>query len=395
MRRLLIIIVAALVVVAILAAYGWPANEFVHDDFVGFWVGSRMLLDGADPYDPQAFRAMVTALGSHGLAMNVPGVGYGYPLTTALVFAPFALLPFGVAAPLWLVTQVVLTAAALVLLARTLLAATIARDRPVLLALAAASQPAWVLAASGNVGGFLLAIAASASALLVRRQALAAGAIAGLLVLKPHPLLIAGLLITAALPRRDALRAAAGAVATGGLVTLASIALRPGWVSEFLVSVRGLADAPIARGTLFGALMSFGPLAWAMAAALVIAFLVWELRARPPLPLVIAAAIPVSLITVPYLWSYDHSALLASAAFVLAASAARPPATRIASLALLGVAAVVLPWTLYWIAFRRGDEAWSVAVPIVMLGVVALVSHGAAAAAAPEPVTDGYGTMTS
>lgn len=194
-RTLATVLAAAFASLIYLVVLGWPANEFVHDDFVGFWVGSRMLLDGADPYDAQTFAAMHTALGSHGLAMNVAGVGYGYPLTTALVFAPFALLPFAVAAPLWLVMQIVLAGAGLVFLARELFRETLSRDRPVLLALMTAAQPVWVLAASGNLGGFLLAIAATASTLLLRGQAFTAGAVAGLLVVKPHPLLVALVLV--------------------------------------------------------------------------------------------------------------------------------------------------------------------------------------------------------
>ena len=395
MRAVRLAIVAAAVVFVGLVWSGWPLSGYRDADYVGFWAGSRMLLDGVDPYDPVAWRATIAKLGSLGLALNVPGAGYGYPLTAAVLFVPFALLPIAIAAPLWLVLQIVLGTAALVFFARTLFPRTLSRDRPVLLAFAAASQPVWVLAASGNVGGFLLAIAAIASALLLRGQALAAGAVAGLLVMKPHPLLVALLLIVVVLPRREALRAVGGAVATGGAITVISLALRPGWVGEFLVSLRGLSDASVARASLFGALASFGPLAWAAAAGLISLVLAWELRMRPPLTTTIAAAIPVSLIIAPYIWSYDHSVLLVSVACIIAAVAGGPTAMRAAILGLLGIVAVVLPWTLYWIAFQRGDEAWSVAVPIAMLAVVALSTRASGGAAATQPSSDGYGTMPS
>ena len=388
-------IVAAVATTIALVVLGWPLSDYRDADFVGFFAGSRMLLDGADPYDAVAWRATIGQIGSLGLALNVADVGYGYPLTAAVLFTPFALLPIAIAAPLWLVVQLVLGGAALVFLARTLFPATLARDRPLLLAFAVAAQPVWVLAASGNVAGFLLGIAATASALLLRGNALAAGCVAGLLVLKPHPLLVALLLIVVALPRRDAVRAMGGALATGGVVTLVSLALRPGWIGEFLVSLRGLASAPEARASLFGALLSYGALAWAIAAIVLAGVLAWELRARPPLALVIAVAVPVSLIVAPYIWSYDHVVLLVSVAVAIATVASAPAAIRVTILALLAITGVVLPWTLYWIAFRRGDEAWSVAVPIAVLVVVAIASRFRARAVAAQPVADGYGTMPS
>jgi hypothetical protein len=63
-------VVALLAVAAPVALVGWPASQYRHNDFAGFWVGSRMLLDGADPYDFEPILAMHRAIGSQGLAID-------------------------------------------------------------------------------------------------------------------------------------------------------------------------------------------------------------------------------------------------------------------------------------------------------------------------------------
>ncbi|HYK99263.1 MAG TPA: glycosyltransferase 87 family protein, partial [Candidatus Acidoferrales bacterium] len=140
-RATAVVVIVALFAWAALALAGWPASQYRHNDFAGFWVGSRLLLEGVDPYDPAAFLAAHEHIGSLHYAINPPGIGYGYPLTAAIVFAPFALLPLELAAPLWLVVQLVLAGVALVFLARTLSPDTLRRDAIVLFGLAAASQP--------------------------------------------------------------------------------------------------------------------------------------------------------------------------------------------------------------------------------------------------------------
>jgi hypothetical protein len=373
LARAAVVVVVLAATVAVLAIVGWPASQYRHNDFAGFWVGSRMLLDGVDPYDFEPFLAMHRAIGSQGLAINPPGTAYGYPLTAALVFSPFALLPVEIAAPLWFVTQVALASVALVLLGRQLYPATLRRDTVALLGIGAASQPAWLLAAGGNLGGYLLAITAASSAFLLARRPFVAGAIAGLLIVKPHPLLAALLVVALALPRRDALRAAAGALAVAGPILLITLALRPGWIGEFLLPFTRIAGAPVPRSTLFGLVPpDLRAAAIVIAIAIVATAAVWARLRRPDLAVVIAAAVPVSLFVIPYGWSYDHLVMLVSAAVILALAADAPPARRTAMLAGLAVVFVLLTWTLFSIAFQRGNEALTALTPLAVLALVFL-----------------------
>ena len=67
MRKALFALLAAVafaLVVIVLAAYGWPASRFLHGDYIQYWLASRSLLEGWDPYDAKVWRAMHDAIGS-------------------------------------------------------------------------------------------------------------------------------------------------------------------------------------------------------------------------------------------------------------------------------------------------------------------------------------------
>jgi hypothetical protein len=299
------------------------------------------------------------------------------------VFAPFALFPIPVAAPLWLVTQGASALAAIYALGRRLFASTLRRDLPVLVAFTVASQPVWVLAEGGNVGGFLLAIAATSAALLLADRPFAAGAVAGLLVIKPHPLLIAIPLLLLALPRDRAARMAAGGMVVAAPLVVVTLALRPTWIGEWLLPLGRISAAPVGRATLFGILPpEVRPLGWIVVIAIVVAFALWS-RGRP-LPLVIGAAIPLAIFCAPYGWSYDHTVLFVTAAVIIALVARAPASLRMRVLILLALVTVPLPWVLYVTAFSRGEESWSIATPLALLATLAISARA---------VTRAYGTM--
>lgn len=73
-------------------------------DFGCFWASGRVVLDGADPYDPQEWERRHA--GTYRDAFGVErapfcGPRWPYPLWTALFFAPLAALPLGPAAWIW------------------------------------------------------------------------------------------------------------------------------------------------------------------------------------------------------------------------------------------------------------------------------------------------------
>lgn len=358
---------------ALLYAAGWPADRYLHNDYAGFWAGSRSLIEGRDPYDAIAWLELHERMGSHGLAIVPPQTGFGYPLTTAVAFLPFALLPVSLAAPLWFISQAAAALASLAALARRLSPGTVRRDLPVLLALCVASQPARVFAEGGNLGGVLLAIPAAGLALLLGGRPFAAGLVLGLVVVKPHPFLLAIPLVLLSIPRGDARRLAAGALVTGGALVLLAFILRPGWIGEWLVSIARIQAVPVGRANAYGLFPpEWRALGLVLVGALVVGFVVWVRRCRPSPGAVAAAALPLSLFAAPYGWSYDHSVLLVTSAVIIAAVAHAAERTRASLLVLLAVVTIPLPWMLYVLAFSRGEEAWSAVVPVAVLSVLAL-----------------------
>ena len=364
---------AGAIVVVVLYAIGWPASLYRDNDFASFWVMGRMLLDGRDQYDFNAYVEAHRAIGSRALTIVVAGTPTFYPLTTALLCAPFAAFPLPIAAPLWLVAQVILGLRALVALGRALFPQTLRRDLVLLMGLAVAFQPAWLLAAGGNIGGFLLAIVASSAALLITGRAYAAGAVAGLLVVKPHLFVFALLVLLLTLPRATVARFFGATAGVAGGLTVITLLIRPGWIGELLAELGAIAAYASRQATVFGLL---GPdnavLAWSIVAASLIAVVAWARWKKPPTAFVIAAAIPLSLFGTRYGWSYDHLLLLVTVAVTLAILSPAPERTRAVMLFALAIAVVVVPWSTYVIAFQRGDESWSAIVPLTVLLVMAV-----------------------
>ena len=369
-------IVVWLAAVVALIVIGWPADRYRHNDFVGFWAGPRVLLEGGNPYDLPTWLAIYDRIGSEGHALVPRGTASGYPLTTAVVFAPLGLLPVAIAAPVWLVTQVAAALVAVVALCRHVLRPEASRDLPLVVAFAASSQPAWVLAEGGNLGGFLLAIVAGALALLLRGHAVLGGAVLGLLVVKPHPFLLFVPLLLLALPRRAALRAVAGGAAVAAGIVVLSLLLRPGWIAEWLVSVRRIQAVPVGRATAYGlAPPDARWLGLLLVAALLVVLWVWWRRTRPATPLVAAAALAISLVAAPYGWSYDQLVLAVPVAVAIGLAGRLPPAPRVRALVLVALVSVALPWVLYVRAFSSGHEGWSVLSPIAMFATLLLIHH--------------------
>ena len=376
-RALALAVVLGLILTAALAAFGWPAIAYRDNDFASLWVMGRMLLDGGDQYDYATYVAAHRAIGSRALTIVLPDTASFYPLTTALVFAPFALLPIPIAAPLWFASQVVIGSSALVALASRLFPATLRRDLPLLLAFAWSCQPAWVLAEGGNMGGFLVGIAASSATFLLAGRPVLAGAVAGLLVVKPHPLFIALPLVLLAVPRPVAARMLGSALAVAGAIVTVTLVLRPGWIGEMLAQLGRVSTyaVRVRQATLFGLLgADFVWLAWVVVIAIVAASILWA-RTRPPLPLVIGAAVAVSLLTVPYGFSYDHVLLLVSVTAAIAVVSHAPSGMRAGMLVLLASAFIALPWVLYALAYRRGDESLNALTPLAILGVLVLAAR--------------------
>lgn len=101
-----------LFLVAFWAMSAWGAGGNVDNDFTqNVWLPSRLVLDGADPYNPTSAQ-VTSALGDYASQFELFNSGknffFIYPTWVALVFTPFAMLPITVALALWRALNLVL-----------------------------------------------------------------------------------------------------------------------------------------------------------------------------------------------------------------------------------------------------------------------------------------------
>jgi hypothetical protein len=334
---------AALAVVG-LALAGWPASRYLHGDYIQYWLASRALLEGWDPYDPVVWRAMhERVIGSE--FFIVPGAGFSYPLTTAVATLPFALVGAAQSAPLWFVAQTGSAIAGLVALQRRIARRWTGRQLTLLLGLGALIQPVFVLAGDGNITRFLPGIVSFGLALLVSGSALASGVVLGLLVLKPQLFIVFGpavLLFTAPSSR---LRLVGGAAATVATLLVISLALRPVWIQAWVeqsLHVEGL----YGRATLWGDLGS-GWAVWVVAAVSILALLAWWRVRRPPFLTATAAALALSLYLAPYAGDYDRAVLLVCLGAYLAVIDSLPGRTRALLVVLFVATSSAINWPVW------------------------------------------------
>lgn len=347
MRALLIAVGCAALAVVGFALSGWPASRYLHGDYIQYWLASRALLEGWDPYDPAVWRAMhERVVGSD--FFIVPGAGFSYPLTTAVATLPFALFGVALSAPLWFVTQTGSVIAGLVTLQRRILDRWTGRRLALLLALGALIQPVYVLAGEGNIARFLPGILSFGLALLVSGSALAGGAVLGLLVLKPQLFLVFGPAVLLFAVPSSRLRLVGGAAATVATLLLISVVLRPTWIQAWVaqsIHVQGL----YGRVNLWADLGS-GWVAWVVATASVIGLLGWWLVRRPPFITATAAALALSLYVAPYANDYDRAVLLVCLGAYLAAIDGLPRRTRALMVVLFVATSSAVSWPV-WLGF--------------------------------------------
>jgi hypothetical protein len=373
------LIAASVAATAILSVIGWPARTYFDFDFIPFYLASRLVLAGRDPYDALTFRDAFLAVGSQGYAFGGP---FSYPLPVALLVVPFALLPFSAAAPAWFVSQIALGIASLVALGRRLFKAHGGRNVVLLIGLTAAMPATLVSLWLGQPLGFALAVIAAVLVLLIDGRPRAAGGALALAVLKPQIflLLVPVLLFVSPARWRILQGLALGAVA----LLVPSLIVRPGWVGEWLHAATVVATKPVAHANTFGPFPeSAAWLGWVLLLLLVAVYVVWWRRVGASLPQLYGAAVALSLAGAPYAWAWYDLVLAVPAAVVLASAPEPGPRRRLALIGLLLVLDVI-PWPLYIGSYRTGEDPFGALMPILMLFLIVALSS---IASLPRPFT--------
>ncbi|TMD60220.1 MAG: DUF2029 domain-containing protein [Chloroflexi bacterium] len=390
MRRLLFALLALVALglaVLLLAADGWPASRFLHGDYIQYWLASRALLEGWDPYDATTWRAMHDAIGSAGGEIAI-GFGFLYPLTTPVATLPFALLPVAIAAPLWFVSQTTSVLVALIALGRRIFVSHPRRDVFLLLVLAVLMDPAYAVAGDGNLTRFMPAIIGGAMALVLRGRAFSAGLILGLGILKPQLLVVFVPALVLFLPMRERVRLVLGGIFTVGTLAAISWAMRPGWVTEWLGQITRV-QGEYGRTNLWGYVPVEDRWAgWAIAAALVLALVLWWYARRPPILVAASVALALSLFLSPYGGPLDQAVLLVAVATYIAMIEDVSGFRRVILILGLVATSTALGW-LSWSGLRDPGievELPAPAIAILLVVVDLLVRAAPRRSARPVPV---------
>ena len=366
-------------VVALVTMLGDPYQM----DFVSYWAGARLALDGnpAGAYDLALHRSVeLEAIPLHG------ALPFAYPPCFLLLLAPFGLLAYPVAAFDW------------VLLGFAAYCAALRRWAPAMNWLALSFPPLLVNVVTGQAG-FLTAALLIGGMVLLPKRPLAAGLLLGLLVMKPQ----LGLVLPLALLAGREGRALAGAAASAlGLLVLSVLVF--GWAPwQAWLGNAGLFAAIASEGlagwhrmaSVYGALrlagLASGP-AWAVhalvaLAAAAAAALIWYRRAG--IEARAAALAAATALASPYLFVYDMLILVVPFLWLVGLGRHR---------LWLGFAWAVLFLALVQVAGWSGGPNLMPLAPIVLLALV-LVESGqlpsrfstSASEIEPEPRAAGLG----
>lgn len=364
---------AAAAVAGFLPALGVALRGWL--DFAAFYAGGHFV-GGPAIYD-------VAAVVRYQAANGMQVVPFVYPAPVALLYAPFAALPYALAAGLHLV----LMTAALVW-AAAIWGEVVGLPRRWAILGALAWAPAAASAVSGQNATVVLLLVALATRALTTRAAeppamarrAASGLLAGLAVAKPQ-LAAAAALAVAARGGIGAILGLAGAgivhyglgvVATGG---------DPAWPLSWLRVVAAYTrEDMLANGWQASSIPTIGARLSALTGSVIPTVLAWVVAVAigayclrgfrgSSIPAAVAVACAVGLVISPHAWVYDATLLLPAIA-VLAADAARRgwPASSLRAFVVLY--ALATAWPVGWLVGVTP-------VALVVLGVaLALVPGG-------------------
>jgi hypothetical protein len=393
-RWVLVLVLAVLFTTMVLTldlSIAESAERSKAGDFFQFWAAGRALLQGSDPYDPLAWSRIYEQEG-HWRWQTDQRV-FLYPLWTAFLFAPLALLPVTAAFVVWTLVNEALLVVSVVLLTRALNWEGLNFWLLLTLATAIAFEPVSLTVLFGHLGLVLLGLTAGSLYLASRGRYAAAGVLLALTTMKPQLfLLVYAVLLAIMVFQRKWPFVAAFTITTAALFA-SSWLLVPHWIGAWQAYVAGSSTVRLSISpTIWGASHSVSvalhredlwPLLGVAALATLIGILTWALLAprrimagAGSLSTGLSLSMLASLLIAPYVLSYDFVLLLlpVSTCLWMAHRLAQP--VRMTVVILLLVCTTALPWALLAVAMRTGQETSMVVVPLSLLAVLLAVSYG-------------------
>ncbi len=320
-------------------------------DFLAYWCAARLMVTGGNPYDQSAMEAMQRA------NRSTPDDGQGVtlgpwnPPWLSLILLPYSLLPFKLAAPLWMFTNIMLIGLSVILSLRLL-------DRS-----AEGREFLWIFIAClfygetislinmGQVSSLVLLGLVLGIYWLRQGRDYLAGAAFLLATIKPHLSYLALFTILIYVLSTRRWKAALGLAAAGAASTLIAWILFPDWLAAYFTLVSSTAFSQLYTSTLgsfIDELFGFPYLRYAGLLTLPLAWPLLKISVKKGWLTALNLALLISVPLAPFGYSFDQAVLI-------------PAVIQI----LLWISEKRLPAALAW-----GLAAWLILADLVLLGLL-------------------------
>ncbi len=226
---LLFLFLLACLLAALLLTRG---HDYHQSDFGYYWIGSRMMLEGQDPYDPAQWVPFAQSYN----ASTESVISFAYPMPMILLFMPLAALDLGPAAVIWVALMGLMVGSSVILLLRRF---ERRRSIAIYLPLIAGMllfRPVVTTFYHGQMTGLIFFTLVLSAALIDRGKWKSGAAVLALLIIKPQvglPLMgLAGLWFI----MRRRWQALMAEVLASLLFLAPSFLYQPDWVGRWLSS---------------------------------------------------------------------------------------------------------------------------------------------------------------
>jgi hypothetical protein len=318
-------------------------------DFINFWGAGRLTGrgDGMMLFDFDAYNAWLRAY----FAVDIgPFHNYSYPPHLVPLLLPFGALPYGAALALFTVVSV----AAVALVVR-------ACGGDTRTAALAAASPAVVATAFQGQLSTLVAVLLFGALATLRSRPVVAGVLLGLMTVKPHLGVVAGLLVLIERRWSTVVAALATALALAALATLllgvdawgafrtVTLAKQTQFMEDMVSGFRYFQIAPYSGLRTLGMPQA---IAWLIHGALGLAATVLAIRiwlTNPDRPAAMAAVAAASVVVAPYANSYDLCLVALPLALMIGERGLSPGPAGIAAMALWLAPALTIPLAVLWL----------------------------------------------
>lgn len=369
----------ALYAVALHQAYTWRANT--HPDFYIEWVGSRVALQGGNPYSDETTLAI--QLGSKG--QQVPEgedqLAFVYPYYRVLMNAPIAFLPYDWATAIWQTLMQATLLAGVLLTVRSLGWRASLLDLVLVLFVALFAYPTFGGAMLGQMAVGALAFLMGAFWALRREHDWVAGSCLALATVKPQLAILAvPLFLLWSLSNRRWVVLLSFAASLGILFGV-SFLLFPPWLSEFIrVTLRypSYKDVQTGPGYLLSGCCG-EILPWLLTLACTIWLMIsWWLAVREGdrwLAATFVLTMAMTCFLLPQTSIVNHIALLPAILFLM-----RHLSTAAGRIALI-ILSIVGSWAAFAVLYNTNyDLNMSLPPLVVLLGLASWYAAGARSA---------------